>query len=41
MYSKPTLIWISEAEGSPKRQKNLRSQINGKFNVIVSADENK
>jgi hypothetical protein len=34
------IILISEAEGSPKRQK-LRTQINGKYNDISSADENK
>jgi hypothetical protein len=37
-------IQISEAEGSPKRhdkKKKLRPQINGKFNDISSADENK
>jgi hypothetical protein len=38
-YSKPSLIRISEAKGSPK--KKLRTQINGKFNYINSSDENK
>jgi hypothetical protein len=50
-YDKPLLIWINwggevirnnEAKNSPKRQKkSLRKQKNGKFNNIVSADENK
>jgi hypothetical protein len=35
------IIQISEAKCSPERQKNLRTQINGKFNDINSADENK
>jgi hypothetical protein len=37
------VIWISEAKGIPKRQKKkqLRTQINGKFNYISSANENK
>jgi hypothetical protein len=48
-YSKPSLIrinwgggviWVSEVKGSPKRRKKLRTQINGKFNDISSADEN-
>jgi hypothetical protein len=34
------IIWISEAKGIPKRKKN-RTQINGKCNNIISADENK
>jgi hypothetical protein len=34
------IIWISEAKGSPKRKKKLRTQINGTFNVS-SANENK
>jgi hypothetical protein len=29
---------INEAKDSPKRQKYIRKQINGKFNNIVSAD---
>jgi hypothetical protein len=33
-------IQISEARGSPKRQKKFRTQRNGKFNDISSADEN-
>jgi hypothetical protein len=50
MYSKPSLIrsnWggevirISETKVSPKRKKKLRTEINGKFNDIISADENK
>jgi hypothetical protein len=32
--------WISETKGSPKRQ-NLSTQINGKFNDVSSAVENK
>jgi hypothetical protein len=32
---------ISEAKDSPKRQKKIRTQINGKFNDIGSGDENK
>jgi hypothetical protein len=47
-YSKPFLIWnegkvirINEAKGSPTRQNKFRTQINGKFNDISSADENK
>jgi hypothetical protein len=50
LYSKPSLIRnnggreevirISEAKGSPKRQEKLE-YINGKFNDISSADENK
>jgi hypothetical protein len=32
------IIWISEEKGSPKK---LRTKINGKFNGISSADENK
>jgi hypothetical protein len=35
------VIRISEAKGSPKRQKELRTQINGKCNDVSSADENK
>jgi hypothetical protein len=35
------IIWISEAKVSPRRQKKLRTQINGKFNDVNSADENK
>jgi hypothetical protein len=35
------IIQISEAKGSPKRQKKLGTQINGKFNDISSADKNK
>jgi hypothetical protein len=35
------IIQISEVKGSPKRQKNLRTQINGKLNNTGSADENK
>jgi hypothetical protein len=34
-------IRISEAKGSPRRQKELRKQINGKFNNTGSTDENK
>jgi hypothetical protein len=34
-------VWISEAQGSPKRKKKLRTQINGEFNGISSADEKK
>jgi hypothetical protein len=33
------VIRISEAKASPKRQ--LRTQINGKFNDLNTADENK
>jgi hypothetical protein len=33
-------VWISEAKGSPKRKEN-RTQINGKFNDVSTADENK
>jgi hypothetical protein len=49
LYSKPLLIWnnggteviwISEAKGSPKRQEKLE-HMNGKFDDISSADENK
>jgi hypothetical protein len=32
---------ISEANGSHKRQNKLRTQINGKYDDINSADENK
>jgi hypothetical protein len=35
------IIRISEARGSPKREKKLRTQINGKFNDVSSPDENK
>jgi hypothetical protein len=35
------IIRISEARGSPKRHKNLRTQINRKCNDISSADESK
>jgi hypothetical protein len=35
------IILISEAKDGPKRQKELRTQINGKFNHISSADENR
>jgi hypothetical protein len=35
------IIQISETKYSPKRQKNLETQINRKFNDIGSADENK
>jgi hypothetical protein len=35
------VIRISEAKGSPKRQKKIRTQINGKCNNISSVDENK
>jgi hypothetical protein len=36
------IIHISDAKGSPKRQKQkLRTQINGKCNDISSADETK
>jgi hypothetical protein len=35
------VIWISEEKGSPKRQRRVRTQINGKCNNISSADENK
>jgi hypothetical protein len=34
------IIQINEAKDSPKRKK-LRKRINGKFNNIGSADENK
>jgi hypothetical protein len=37
-YSKPSLIRISEAKGSPKK---LGTQVNGKCNDVSSADENK
>jgi hypothetical protein len=50
-YSKPSLIWINWRERSSglvkqeialkDTRKNLRTQINGKFNDICSADENK
>jgi hypothetical protein len=33
------IIRISEAKGSPKRQKELITHINGKFNDINSAGE--
>jgi hypothetical protein len=32
---------MSEAKGSPERPKNFRTEINGKFNDISSAYENK
>jgi hypothetical protein len=35
------VIWINETKDSPKRQKKLRKQINGKFSNIGGADENK
>jgi hypothetical protein len=35
------IIQISEAKGSPQKTKRLRTQRNGKFNDISSADENK
>jgi hypothetical protein len=35
------IIRISEAKGSPKREKKLRKQRDGKFNDISSADKNK
>jgi hypothetical protein len=36
------VIQINEAKGSPRRtKKKLRTQINGKFNDMSSADENK
>jgi hypothetical protein len=35
------IIQISEAKDSPKRQKKLRTQINGKCNDIGSGDGNK
>jgi hypothetical protein len=35
------IIWVSEAKGRPKRQKRQGIQINGKFNDISSAYENK
>jgi hypothetical protein len=35
------VIRISEEKGSPKRQNELRTQINGKFNDNISAAENK
>jgi hypothetical protein len=35
------IIWISEAKDSPKGQKKSKPHINGKFNDISCADENK
>jgi hypothetical protein len=35
------VIRINEAKFSPKRQKKIRIQINGKFNDMSSADESK
>jgi hypothetical protein len=35
------VIRINEGKGSPKRQIVIRTQINGKFNDIIIADENK
>jgi hypothetical protein len=40
-YSKPSLIRIDEAKDVLKDKKKPRKQINGKFNNIDSADENK
>jgi hypothetical protein len=36
------VIRISEAKGSPKAQKKnkIRTQLNGKFNDVISAEEN-
>jgi hypothetical protein len=39
VYSKPSIIRISEAKGDPKRQ--FRTRINGTFNDIRSAYKNK
>jgi hypothetical protein len=39
-HTDQAIIRISEAKGSPKN-KEIRTQINGKFNNISSADENK
>jgi hypothetical protein len=50
IVSKPSLIRsnggggssvLSGAKGSPTTKKKIRTQINGKFNDISSADENK
>jgi hypothetical protein len=35
------VIRINETKGSPKKTKKFRTKINGKFNNIRSADENK
>jgi hypothetical protein len=35
------IVWISEAESSPKRPKKKEHKMNGKFNDINSADETK